>query len=229
MSRPDHQLLEQGKGYRLVLEIKHAGILDFIMQHLRPVSFPLLFFYLFNGLILLGLAAQIVFSIWDGTMSIWLSLGAFVGGTFFFVLILIPVHEMIHLLTFKLLGAKHTRVFAQWEKFLFYAVADKFVMNYREFIWLALPPFVLLNSLLLLALLIIHGPAQYAVWSALIFHSTGCIGDFVLIAYLSDKSRRHYLSFDDLQRGVTLFYVPFESDGSNSGSSSGSGSGYNPI
>jgi hypothetical protein len=227
MIRPEHHLLEEGKGYRLVLEIKHAEILDFIMQHLRPVSFPLLFFYLFNGFILLGLVARIVFSIWDGTISFWLSLGAFMGGTIFFLLILIPLHELIHLLTFKLLGAKQTRVFAQWEKFLFYAVADKFVMNYKEFIWLALPPFVLLNSLLLLALLMIHGPVQYAIWSALIFHSTGCIGDFVLIAYLSDKNRRHYLSFDDLQKGVTLFYLPFESD--ESSSSSGSGRSYNPI
>jgi hypothetical protein len=227
MIRPDHNLLEERKGYRLALEIKHARILDFIMLHLRPVSFPLLFFYLFNGLIILGLVARIVFSIWDGSGDFWLSLGAIMGGTAFFLLILIPVHEMIHLLTFKLLGARHTKVFAQWDKFLFYAVADKFVMNYKEFIWLALPPFVLLNSLLLLFLFLIQGPAQYAVWSALIFHSTGCIGDFVLISYLSDKSRRSYLSFDDLEKGVTLFYVPFDSD--DSGSGSGSGRSYNPI
>jgi hypothetical protein len=210
MIRPDHQLLQEGKGYRLVLEIKHAEILDFITQHLRPVSFPLLFFYIFNGLILLGFTVQMVLTIAGGTGSIWTSLVAFLAGTIFFLLILIPVHELIHLVTFKLMGAKHTRVFAQWEKFLFYAVADKFVMNHKEFIWLALPPFVLLNSLLLLALLLIDGPAQFAVWSALIFHSTGCIGDFVLIAYLSEKNRRNYLSFDDLKKGVTLFYVPLD-------------------
>ncbi|MFN8207681.1 MAG: DUF3267 domain-containing protein [Bacteroidales bacterium] len=220
MVRTDHQLLEEGKGYRLVLEIKHAEILDFITQHLRPVSFPLLFFYIFNGFILLGFTVQIVLSIADGTGSISAYLGAFLAGTIFFMLVIIPVHELIHLLTFKLMGAKQTRVFAQWEKFLFYAVADKFVMNHREFIWLALPPFVLLNSLLLIALLLIDGPAQFAVWSALIFHSTGCVGDFVLIAYLSEKNRRNYLSFDDLKKGVTLFYVPIEESGSGSSSSS---------
>jgi hypothetical protein len=204
----DHRELQAETRYHRVLEIKHAEILWFIRDNLKPRGFPLFLFYFFNLVLVLGFIYTIIRSVFIAEVSFFHALSGFLIGAVLFLLILIPIHELLHLVAFRSLGAKETKVFAQWDKFLFYAVADKFVMNYKEFLFLALLPFVVLNGILLLLLFIVGDTAIYGVWAALIFHSTGCIGDFVLIDFLSEKAHRKFVNYDDLDQKITLFYAP---------------------
>ncbi len=48
--------------------------------------------------------------------------------------IIIPVHEGIHAIVYKMLGAKNIRFGADVKKMIFYATADKYVTTRKKFI-----------------------------------------------------------------------------------------------
>ncbi len=59
--------------------------------------------------------------------------------------VLVPFHELIHGLAYKLAGAKNTSYDANLRKFYFLAIADKFVTSKREFKIIALAPFFIIS------------------------------------------------------------------------------------
>ncbi len=77
-----------------------------------------------------------------GSFFIWFSLG--IAG----VILLIPIHELIHGLLFRLFGAKDVRYGVVWKKLMFYAVAHDFAVNYRQMLVIALGPFFVLSGIM---------------------------------------------------------------------------------
>ncbi|MBK7637511.1 MAG: DUF3267 domain-containing protein [Saprospiraceae bacterium] len=74
-----------------------------------------------------------------------------------FAFLLILVHEYIHVLAYKSQGANRTSYDSNWKKLYFMALADKFVANKKEFSIVALAPFVVINSILILGLFLVKG------------------------------------------------------------------------
>ncbi len=58
-------------------------------------------------------------------------------------------------------------------------------VNYKQFRYIALAPFVVISLLLIAAFLLVSGtPAKALLLGALVFHTLCCVGDFGLCAYL---------------------------------------------
>jgi len=201
----DYRELQDETRFRKIMEVGYNDVVWFIMKHIKPDNPAMRWFYGFNISLVLGFAWTIFCDIQMAKIGFLPAAGCFLTGFVAFFL-LIPAHEGLHVLAFKMLGAPNVSVSAQWDKFAFFAIADRFVMNYREFLFLALLPFVLINAGLIVAILYVSPAVQMLLWSVLFSHSTGCIGDFSLIGFLSQHDPRTVLNYDDKELGITCFF-----------------------
>src|SRR5690606_31728950 len=99
---------------------------------------------------------------------------------FAFILPLIPVHEYIHVLAYRSQGAKDTSYDVDWSKLIFMAIAHRFVASRKEFRVVALAPFIAISAALLLALPFVSPAWGLAIASALLLHTSCCLGDIAL-------------------------------------------------
>ncbi len=191
----------ESKGYTLQSILTHSEIGDFIMPYFFKRN-PVMIFY---GIFSISLLVISVYSL--------IKSGAFLdhlsefslGIAFFFLLV--PFHELIHGFMYRRAGAYKVSYKAEWKKFIFYAMADKFVTFKKPFLYIALAPFVVINSLLILVIFL--APAsQYFIWlGALFMHAGGCSGDFGLISYFYTFWDKDPVTFDDVEGKVSYFFI----------------------
>jgi hypothetical protein len=122
-----------------------------------------------------------------------------------FLLFWLPLHEAIHALFFKLLGAPQVGFGYARKGMMVYAYAQRFVMTLRENALVAAMPF-LINTILLI-ILIIRVPGLQLVWGlTLLLHTLGCVGDFILVLYAWKNRHRTIHTYDDLEEKRTYFF-----------------------
>ncbi len=126
-------------------------------------------------------------------------------GVVVFCAIVLPVHELIHAAFFKLLGASKVGFGYSAKGLMVYAYAQRFVMKLRENALVAAVPFLLI-TFLLAALLVFMPELQFLWLLLLVFHTLGCIGDFILIKHAWSNRRRVMLTYDDLEEKRTYFF-----------------------
>jgi len=195
----------EAKGYTLQAQLNHVEIAEFI----RPYFFrknPVMLFYAFFNFFLLGfLIFHVVLA--ERTMN---SIFLIFGGMFLFAIV-IPIHELIHGLFYRLAGAKNVSYKAVWRKFIFYAMADGFVTSKIPFLILAMAPFVIINSILIVLLFFVPEASISILYGLLFMHTAGCSGDFALLSYFYSFWEKDPLTFDDVEAGVSYFYIKYNS------------------
>jgi hypothetical protein len=198
--------LEKSPAHRKIFEISHEELIVFVSDHVKPDNLPMQLFYLFNLPVLAYIFYKIYFILFVSPLNWWHLVAVILLSLVVFAVLVIPVHELLHGLAFKLLGAKNVSIHAQWDRMLFYAIADKFVMNSKEFIFLALTPFIVINSALIFGIFFLHSELKVAAVVFLFFHLTGCIGDFALLGYLYKNRKTTILNYDDKTLKKSYFY-----------------------
>lgn len=121
-------------------------------------------------------------------------------------LVLLPIHEYIHVLAYKSQGATHTSYDANLKKFYFMALADKFVANKKEFEIVALAPFITISSTLIMCLLLANTNWSLTISSMLLAHTAMCSGDFGLLSYFEFNKDRQTVTYDDVENKISYFY-----------------------
>lgn len=191
-------------GFQLLKELEYQNIGPFVFYWFWKRNFTSLFFW----------TCQVVFLIWiacsamvqPGGFQLVTTFNAFsIGCAISFLLI--PLHEGLHMLAYKLLGARQTRMVAHWKKFYFLAIADGFVANRSEFRIVALAPFVVISLLLGLLSIVLGPSAMLSLRFALLVHGGLCSGDFGLLSYFESHKDREILTVDDVQAGVSRFWI----------------------
>ncbi len=136
----------------------------------------------------------------------WLGAGWQLGlGILVFFVIVLPLHELIHAIFFKLLGASKVGFGYSTKGLMVYAYAQRFVMRLRENALVAAMPFVLITSLLVV--LLVSVPQLQFVWLLiLVIHTLGCMGDFILIKHAWKNRQRYMHTYDDLEEKRTYFF-----------------------
>jgi hypothetical protein len=128
-----------------------------------------------------------------------------------FVFLLIPIHEYIHVLAYKSQGALHTSYDSNWKKFYFMALADKFVANKHEFSIVALAPFVVITTMLGLALFWVEGLWSFTIIGTLIMHTAASSGDFGILSYFYFHKDKDIITYDDVGNKISYFYGKLKS------------------
>jgi hypothetical protein len=121
----------------------------------------------------------------------------------FVFVVLLPVHEGIHALAYKAVGAKDIRFSYTWRKLAVYTCAHRFVIRRKEIFPLALAPFVVITFALLMLAGFWPIARFFFLWS-LWFHAALCGGDMILVAYAWRNRGLH--NFDDVEAGKSYFY-----------------------
>lgn len=120
--------------------------------------------------------------------------------------LLVPLHEYIHLVAYRRLGAMNTSYGVNLKRFYFMALADQFVANREEFQMVALAPFVVITSALVILLGLVGPETQLTVAGTMLTHTAMCSGDFGLLSYFDFHKNKEVITYDDIQGKVSFFY-----------------------
>jgi hypothetical protein len=191
--------------YILIFKLEHKAIIPFVKENLNKLTFISVFFYGTNT----ALLAACITIIYKQKVYLNTSIAdiiAYFNSGFLFALLLIPIHELIHVLAYKFVGAKETSIDYNLKKFYFLAIANNFVVNKKEFTFVALAPFVLVTSILIASYFFVGTYWQISILSTLFLHSALCAGDFGLLNFFHISKNRNLLLFDDAKNKVSFFY-----------------------
>jgi Putative zincin peptidase len=191
--------------YILLDSLSHKELVPFVNKYMKKITaFSLI--YLFSNLIIAGVITYLFLKnnnenhISFGKAAIHFSYG------FAIAFLLIPVHEVLHGLAYKLLGAPHTSYKANFKKFYFIAVADRFVASEKEFLLVALTPFITITITLVIALFFAGRIWTFTTLGVLLIHTAFCSGDFALLSYFQFNKEKDIVTYDDKEKGMSYFY-----------------------
>ncbi len=198
LKEPDFILLD---------ELKHNDLLPFIRAAYKVRNKSYYFHNLMNSLFLgclifLMVKDVFLYGKWHFSSEFgYFSYGLL--GSFLFI----PLHEFIHVLAYKYVGAKETSYDMNLRKFYFMAMADQFVANAKQFRVVALAPFVVISCLCLISMLFTQGEWIYFPIGLLFTHSLFCSGDFGLLNYFETHKDKDVYTYDDKAKGESYFYA----------------------
>ncbi len=200
--RPTPEDLDDTGRFTLVEEIRHENLVPAVQAHLKRPSPVRVAYLLVNAAAFAVLAFVWVRSgvpFLAGLPN--LALGMCLG-----YLVLLPVHEAVHALTYRGLGARRTRIVYTLRNLTAYCVADRFVVTGREFVWVCLMPFLVLSTILVGSLLILGG-FRPLLWGMLFLHIGACSGDFAFVNLAWSHRKDGLLTYDDVAGKRTMFYT----------------------
>ena len=196
----------QGKGYELKDSLYHDDLVPFLKESLKNRTAVINVYYGLNILLLLIIAVIMGYDFYYDPSFTWAGRLSYLSFGLLFSLLLIPIHEYLHSLAYKYVGATKTSYDMNLKKFYFMALADRFVMNLKEFRIVALTPFVIITALCLLAFIFPLGIWKHTVISILLIHTAFCSGDFALLNYFEFNKSKDLVIYDDIESGTSYFY-----------------------
>ncbi len=192
-------------GYVLLDSLGHKEIIPFVRTYLNKRT-PISLFYMISNILIAGI---IVFWFWknygtekfkfdDGFTHLSYGLAIAFG--------LIPFHEYIHVLAYKSQGALKTSYDANFKKFYFMAIADKFVANKGEFRIVALAPFVVITITLIILLCFTNRNWDFTILGVMLTHTAFSSGDFGILSYFDFHKEKEIVTYDDKENNISFFY-----------------------
>lgn len=200
--KPTTEELKDEEKYSLISLVPFENLLVFLFENMKTDTKTMRFFFIF----LLMCIFSVIFFLFQTEDSFgqifWLGLIGLIAS----FTIMVPIHELLHGLAFKLLGAKSLKFGKDLKQMMFYVTVDHFVMSRKEFSFLAMAPFFIITFTLLVIELIVPGPIRWFCLSAMFWHTTMCIGDFAMLAYFEKHKNSEVFTYDDAQKKITYFY-----------------------
>ncbi len=194
---PRIEQLQDSEKYRLIKTLRHDEVVNFVVQQLKHLRLPMLFFYGFTSALLLLIIAFSIYNYFNtviptGSWFLFMLYGILSG-----MILVIPFHEGMHGLAYRIAGAKKIKYGMDLKQMLFYASAPGFVAGKNDFMMVALFPFAIINVIFTSGIVFGEPPLQWGSLVALFIHSTLCIGDFAMINYLASFPGRKLYTYDD--------------------------------
>jgi hypothetical protein len=205
ISRPTIEELEDGSTYEKVLTLPYSDIAPFVIGSLKSFNLPMITVW-----IILALTAFLTAWFWPGvryTPEHSRTVLGLAAGLAAIPVLLIPVHEGLHLIPFCLAGAKDIRYGANFRQGIIYVTAHRFVADLRLFSAVAFTPFVTITAGMAAAMIFCSPWWQWVLSLALFTHTTMCAGDTALIGFMSSLSHRNVYTWDDADRKEAYFYA----------------------
>lgn len=119
---------------------------------------------------------------------------------------MIIIHELIHALAYKLVGAKKVYFGMKLSKFMFYAACDQQHFNGVQFRFVALAPFVCITTLCLAGIAV--SPHYFFMFLIVMaIHTLCCSGDFAMLNYIQQYDLKKVFTYDLKAEKTTYFYL----------------------
>ncbi len=196
--------LEDESRFRQILKIPYDELINFVFDYIKRRSDLIVIFWSLC-IIFLGYAAYIRINIAGYFPLKNILLHSFLG-FIVFPLLLIPLHELLHLIPFKLTGAKNIRIGMDLRQYMFYVTAHRHVVSSGQFRWIAYTPFAIITLCLLLLILFVPGLWKWSLSLVLLIHATMCAGDFAMMNFFRINRKKKLYTWDDAEKKIAYFY-----------------------
>ncbi len=206
--KPSIEELQNTNQFKLITEIDIQNPTPFFKEFGKG---KFIFFYLFTLFLVAGylggaIGAKIAQSeiLWDNALI------QFTTAIGFMFIILLPIHEGIHAITFWLKGAKDVRFSMAKKGFAVFTIANKHIVKLNEYPVLALMPFIVIT--LILTILAYIFSAYLVFFSILIaIHSFACMGDMILVNFAINHWNQRIYNYDDFDQKRSYFFEELDS------------------
>lgn len=209
-SKPTIEDLEDGSAFEKILTLSYNDIAPFVIKSLRSLSFPISLIWM-----VMSVSMFLVIWYWPGLRSESADhrvLTGLAAGLMVVPLLLVPVHEGLHLIPYWLGGAKDIRLGADLRQGIIYVTAHRFVAGRRLYSLVAFAPFIMITAGLAIMILLCQPWWKWTLSLTLFAHTTMCAGDAALIGFLRDYRHRRVFTWDDADALEAYFYAEKEGD-----------------
>ncbi len=190
--------------YKLIVSIRYSEVAEFVISRLKIRNPVVLLLFLLTMATLIWV---ILFRTVTAAGQPFLQMLPWsLTGLILFPIMLIPLHEALHILIFRLLGGKDIRIGADVRNFVVYVTAHRHVVEPVQFIIIAIFPFSVITTGLILSLFYVPMQWQWALSLTLLAHTTMCAGDFAMVAFYYTNRDKRILTWDDADEKVAYFY-----------------------
>ena len=207
MSNPSIDQLRNSGEYELIARLNHQQIKEFVINQLMQNGIIIKIYMVYQILmILIGtffFTRSIVLAFKSSIIPLYYSLAALV----FCFSVLIIIHELLHGIALKITGAKRVTFGGYLKKFVFYAEADQFVINRRQFTFIALTPLFVVKLITLIGtILFFTHPFFYFLIFVMSAHSLFCAGDIGLLSIFYHYKNTEIFTFDVKAEKMSYFF-----------------------
>lgn len=193
-------------GYAPFEQFDHNELLPFVQKHMKRRTFYSLFYNVCN-VALVAVAAFFVFVRIDEGLMIFVNRCSYLAIGLTAALLLLPLHEYLHALAYRAMGATKTSYDFNLKKFYFMALADRFVADRREFTVVALAPVTVISALLVIVMCFVPTDFQLMALGTLLAHTAMCSGDFALLSFFASHPDKEIVTYDDVPNRMTYFFA----------------------
>jgi len=197
--------LQDESKYRLVRAMPIDELKPFVVENIRKENKYAAGYIMLNYVLLFGVILFIAFSPRESAPFKILLMYFGIGVALCFS-ILIVLHEIIHGIAFKLVGAPKVSFGGSIRKFVFYAAANKFVANRNSFSKVALAPFVVITALSIVTFLFGNVYLKWLAVGVLLGHTSLCGGDFAMLSFFEEHKEKEMFTYDDMENKIMYFY-----------------------
>jgi hypothetical protein len=190
--------------FRLLLTVSYNDIVGFVLDYIKRRTNLTVFFWSVC-LIFLGISIVIRIDI-AGLFEIKKIFEHTLLGLIVFPLLIIPVHEGLHIIPYFISGARNIKVGMDLNQYMFYVTAHRHVASPLQFRIVALIPFVVITLSALLLTLCLPGLWKWSFSLFLLAHTTMCAGDFAMLNFYHINKRKKIYTWDDADLKEAYFY-----------------------
>lgn len=194
----------ENNGYQLIEKLDHFELVPFVKKYLYRFGFWPFFFLAFNFALLAIIGGMIATAIAVEELDGSRALGSTAIG-FGLAFLLIPLHEFIHAMAYRICGAKEVTYDADLKMLVFMAIAHRFVAAKNEFRFVAIAPFAVISLLAFAAIPFCSGYQTYTLLGLIFTHAAFCGGDFAMLSYFSYHKHMDLVTWDDKENKVSYF------------------------
>lgn len=179
----------------------HASLAEFVIEYF--IRRPTWVVWLHHAMSLITVAAvALVIETQDTTLRA--GLAAFGLAFAALLVVILPIHELLHAAAYRLAGARDIRWDYSVKMAAVWVIAHRFVATTRPFLFVALAPFAI-NIVLILGAMLVPKLAVFLLF-LLLWHLHGEIGDWSLLNFIWIHRRLGFWTFDDADAGKSYFY-----------------------
>jgi Putative zincin peptidase len=196
--------LQDQSRFRHLLTISYSDIISFVIDYITRRTSLTVFFWSVC-MIFFGISVIIRVNL-AGIFELKRIITHTLLGLVVFPVVIIPVHEGLHILPYFIAGARKIKIGMDLNQYIFYVTAHRHVVTPRIFRIVALIPFVVISLTILFLVLWLPGLWKWSLSLFLFVHATMCAGDFAMLNYYHINKSRKIYTWDDADLKEAYFY-----------------------
>lgn len=196
--------LDNPQDFRQLAAISYSDLLGFIFQYLKKITLVITLFWILN-ISFLGIAIITRITVASENFFPDILFHSLLGFIIFPILS-IPLHEVLHLIPYYLSGARDIRIGMDLKQYIFYVTAHRYVADSRQFIIVALFPFLIISIAVIVLIIILPGLWKWSLSAFLFAHGTMCAGDAALLNFYFINRGKKIFTWDDADEKMAYFY-----------------------